>query len=109
MALARKKSRTVVVDGVTYRWRVRRRPTYSQGMGWSTLAYAVARAEEPGSTLLVRTGRAHPGQWLGGPGAVVLPGEVARAVRTGIAAGWRPERAGVPVRVELDSTPPDPG
>jgi hypothetical protein len=41
MALGRKGSRTIVVDGVAYRWRLRRRPTYSRAVrlglecGWT--------------------------------------------------------------------------
>ena len=35
MALVRKGSRQIVVDGTAYRWRLRGRPTYSQGLAWS--------------------------------------------------------------------------
>ncbi|XIE81532.1 hypothetical protein AB6O49_34030 [Streptomyces sp. SBR177] len=47
MALVRKGSRRITVDGVTYRWRLRGRPTYAQGMTWSPLTYAVDHAETP--------------------------------------------------------------
>ena len=32
MSLARKGARSITVDGVTYRWTLRRRPTYDHGM-----------------------------------------------------------------------------
>lgn len=34
MALVRKGARRIVVDGTAYRWRLRRRPTYCQGLAW---------------------------------------------------------------------------
>ncbi|MGW2601897.1 hypothetical protein [Streptomyces klenkii] len=96
MALPRKSSRRIVVDGVTYRWRVRRRPTYGQGMCWSPLTYAVEHAANPGTTLLVRTDRPHPGNWMGGPASPVLPSGVAAAIRAARAEGWTPEAPGSP-------------
>ena len=40
MAIGRKGSRRIVVDGTTYRWRLRRRPTYvaitsALAQGWN--------------------------------------------------------------------------
>jgi hypothetical protein len=35
MALGRKGARRIVVDGTAYRWRLRRRPTYLQGLAFS--------------------------------------------------------------------------
>ncbi|QLE70533.1 hypothetical protein FGW37_01960 [Streptomyces rectiverticillatus] len=96
MALPRKGSRRIVVDGVAYRWRVRRRVTYGQGMGWSLLAYAVEHAESPGTTLVVRTGRPHPGNWIRRPAPPVLPAHVSAAVRAARARGWTPEAPGPP-------------
>ncbi|MGK5733362.1 hypothetical protein [Streptomyces sp. URMC 124] len=96
MALPRKGSRRIVVDGVAYRWRVRRKVTYGQGMCWSPLAYAVEHAESPGTTLVVRTGRPHPGNWMGGHTSPVLPSDVSGAVRAARARGWAPETPGPP-------------
>jgi hypothetical protein len=91
VALPRKGSRHIVVDDITYRWMVRRRPTYDQGMCWSLLTYAVEHAEAPGATLIVRTDRPHPGNWMGKETFPVLPSHVADAIRTARAQGWRPE------------------
>ena len=57
MTLMKKGSRLIVVDDVTYRWRVRGKPTYCQGLGWSPLTYAVELAADPGTTLVVKTSR----------------------------------------------------
>ncbi|MEV5310112.1 MULTISPECIES: hypothetical protein [unclassified Streptomyces] len=45
MALGRKGLRRIVVDGMVYRWRLRRRPTYSQALCWSPCTYAVVRRQ----------------------------------------------------------------
>ncbi|SCK10016.1 hypothetical protein YUWDRAFT_00455 [Streptomyces sp. AmelKG-D3] len=44
MALIRKGSRQIVVDGTAYRWRLRGRPTYFQGLAWSPCTFAVEHA-----------------------------------------------------------------
>ncbi|MFP8963793.1 hypothetical protein ACLIYP_25060 [Streptomyces nanhaiensis] len=94
MAVPRKGSRRLNVEGVAYRWRVRGRPTYEQGLVMSPLTYAVELAEAPGSTLVVTTGRAHPGNWIGAPADPVLPSQVAAAVLAALARGWAPHRPG---------------
>jgi hypothetical protein len=55
MALAKRGPRRIVVDGVTYRWRLRGKPTYDQALCWSPCTYAVEHAGRPGSTLVVTT------------------------------------------------------
>jgi hypothetical protein len=60
MTLPRKGSRLITVDGTVYRWAVRPKPTYSQGLG-ATMTFAV----EP-----------------------VRPAEVAEAVRAALEAGF---------------------
>ncbi|MGW6292513.1 hypothetical protein [Streptomyces sp. NPDC055058] len=96
MALARKSSRRITVDEVTYRWRIRGRPTYDQGMCWWPLTYAVEHAETPGTTLVVTTNQPHPSNWVGMPANPVLPAEVADTIRVARAQGWRPEAPGFP-------------
>jgi len=77
MALVRKGSRRIDVDGVTYRWRVRRKPTYEQGLCRSPLTYAVERADIAGSALIVTTALLHPNNWFGQPSTSVRPADVA--------------------------------
>ncbi|MEU8545699.1 hypothetical protein AB0C81_01610 [Streptomyces roseoverticillatus] len=101
MALPKKGSRRIVVDGTAYRWRLRGRPTYDQGMGWSPMTYAVEHLENPGTTLLVDTGGPHTRNWMGAPSAPVLPSAVAEAVRTARTRGWEPAIPGAPFRLDL--------
>ncbi|MFJ6184806.1 hypothetical protein [Streptomyces sp. NPDC092295] len=62
MALNKKGSRRITVDGIEYRWRIRRKPSYMQGLCWTPLTYAVeaASGSQPGTTLIVTSGQAHP-------------------------------------------------
>lgn len=103
MALVQKGSRRIVVDGVTYRWRVRHKPTYCQGNGWTPLTFAVEDATTPGTTLVVQTDRPHPGNWFVLPTRPVLPADVTQAIRTALTRGWTPPTNGSPFRLESSS------
>ncbi|MET9119384.1 hypothetical protein ABZX38_35050 [Streptomyces longwoodensis] len=94
MALVRKGSRRIVVDGTAYRWRLRGRPTYDQGLVWSPCTFAVEHADTPGMTLVVTTDQPHPGNWIGRGAAPVLPSDVAVAVRLALRGGWTPTTVG---------------
>ncbi|MEU8636747.1 hypothetical protein AB0C38_31635 [Amycolatopsis sp. NPDC048633] len=87
MTLARKGSRLITVDGTDYRWTVRPKPTYTQGLG-STMTFAVELAERPGATLVVDTGRPRPDNWLHLATEPVRPAEVADGVRAALARGF---------------------
>ncbi|MFI1376940.1 hypothetical protein ACH4UY_33690 [Streptomyces longwoodensis] len=88
MALVRKGSRRIVVDGTAYRWRLRGRPTYFQGLAWSPCTFAVEHADTPGIKLVVTTDQPHPGNWIGREAEPVLPSRVAVAVRLALREGW---------------------
>ena len=87
MTPARKGSRLITVDGTDYRWSVRPKPTYSQGLG-ATMTFAVALADRPGATLVVDTGRPRPDNWLHMRTEPVRPAEVVDAVRAAVARGF---------------------
>ncbi|MEW2188656.1 hypothetical protein [Streptomyces microflavus] len=103
VALVKKGSRRIVVDGVTYRWRIRHKPTYCQANGWNPLTFAVEDATVPGTALVVRTDRTHPGNWFGLPTKPVLPADVVQAIRTALARGWTPYISGTPFHLEISS------
>jgi hypothetical protein len=100
MALGRVGARRIVVGDTSYRWRLRRRPTYSQALGWSSCTYAVEHADRPGTTLVVTTNKVHPGNWLGAPGGSVLPSDVATAIESALRKGWEPTRSGSPFQLD---------
>ncbi|MFF9034072.1 hypothetical protein ACF090_01190 [Streptomyces sp. NPDC014892] len=94
MALVRKGSRRIVVDGTDYRWLLRGRPTYFQGLAWSPCTFAVEHTDRPGMTLVVTTGQPHSSNWIGREAEPVLPSGVAAAVRLALRMGWSPTTPG---------------
>lgn len=99
MTLANKGSRRITVDGVVFRWSVRRRPTCCQANGWSPLTFVVEQMGQHGALLTVSLPCAHPGNWLRLPSQPVLPGMVATQIREAVAAGWRPLHPGPPFKL----------
>jgi hypothetical protein len=97
MVLVRKGSRRIVVDGTVYRWRLRGRPTYFQGLAWSPCTFAVEHADTRGQTLVVTTHQPHPSNWIGREAEPVLPTAVAAAVRLAPARGLDSDGSGVRV------------
>jgi hypothetical protein len=94
MTIPRKGSRRLTVDGVPYRWSVRPRPTYSQGIGQSPLSFAVVNDHAPGSTLVVTLDAMRPDNWLQEPSAVVTPNMVELAIRKALSEGWHAQQGG---------------
>src|SRR4051794_29729423 len=100
MAIPRKGSRLIEVDGTVYRWTVRHKATYSQGLG-APLTFAVEAADAPGQVLSVVTESPRPDNWMVAPGKPVTPQMVKRGVRLALAAGWEPSQDGGRFRLEL--------
>ncbi|MGW7446007.1 hypothetical protein [Kitasatospora sp. NPDC054795] len=102
MALAGKGARRIVVDGVTYRWRVRRQHWCCDYEG-TTLGYAVQDAARPGTTLVVDTGRPTARTPQAVPRQVVMPREVAAGIRCARSKGWTPTAHGSPFTLRLSA------
>jgi hypothetical protein len=94
VAMPSKGSRLITVDGRPYRWRVRKRPTYSQGIAQSPLSFAVEAAHGRGAVLVVTAPVAHPGNWMGDLSGAVTPAVVAVMVLQARSDGWRADQAG---------------
>ncbi|HEY1188031.1 MAG TPA: hypothetical protein VGE74_10260 [Gemmata sp.] len=95
MATRKTGSRLLVVDGVTYRWRIRKRATHSQAdYGCGTLHVAVELAEQPGTVLVLHTDRPHPADWNTRQVVPVRPADVVGWVREALTAGWVPSQPG---------------
>ncbi|GAA2818724.1 hypothetical protein ABT362_01765 [Nonomuraea rubra] len=106
MAMPKKGSRLIDVGGTGFRWRVRHKPTYCQGNGWSPLTFAVERAEEPGGVLVVSLPCARPDNWLGERTIAVRPVLVGACIRRAVERGWDPgSRAGFALTVAEDELP----
>ncbi|MFJ4969432.1 hypothetical protein [Streptomyces sp. NPDC088755] len=102
MALNKKGSRRTTVDGIEYRWRIRGKPSYMQGLCWTPMTYAVetASGSQPGTTLIVTSGQAHPSNWVGVETEPIRPAHVAASISrgTGSRLGSNPSRFSFPAR-----------
>jgi hypothetical protein len=103
MALGRRGARRIIVDGTAYRWRLRRRATYFQGLAWSPCTFAVEHADSPGTTLVVTTGQPHLSNWFERVGKPVLPSDVAQAIKSALREGWTPTAPGSPFHLDLSA------
>ncbi|MEV1145351.1 hypothetical protein [Micromonospora sp. NPDC049799] len=108
MALTKKGSRLITVDGVVYKWRVRGRPTYAQALGERPLAVAVEQADCKGSVLLVTMPQDHPSNWIGGRSVPVLPSQVAAVIRKALGEGWRPGQSATAFRTTATDASQEP-
>lgn len=93
MAIPKRGSRSIIVDGVTYRWRVRKKPTYSQcytvwNGGVGDITFSVEHAETPGSVLVVHLPQAHPSIHECSRGVPIAPSQVAQIITQALASGW---------------------
>jgi hypothetical protein len=77
-----------VVDGIAYRWLIRRKPTYHQATGDGPLTMAIQRDDGTGTVLMVATDRARPDNWMGADSAVITPKTVASVIRKAQRDGW---------------------
>ena len=89
MAIPKKGSRSIHVDGVDYRWLIRRKPAYAQ----SYLHIAIEAKNNPGATLLIQSERPHPEHWDTEEIIPVTPSDIEGWINSAIEAGWEP---GVP-------------
>jgi hypothetical protein len=110
MATRKTGSRRIVVDGVAYRWRIRKRGTYSQtGYGCGKVHLTVELAEQPGAILMLYTDRPHPADWGTKVVVPVRPSDVAGWVREALAAGWMPSQPGSQFAYSAVTSGRDPG
>jgi len=107
MAIPSTGSRNIMVDEFNYRWRVRRKATYSQSNAWTGLSFAAELTDGGGSTLHVTLSAPRPDNYLGTPSGVVTPGLVAKAIRGAMAAGWQPTKLGPIFEMELECSDGD--
>jgi hypothetical protein len=104
MAIPRKGSRQITVDGQRFRWSIRRKATHSQSDFQSaTLTFAVEAAEHKGRLLHVELARPRPDNWHSWYSKTdvvpVTPSEVAKFIRQALRAGWNPVEPGSPFEI----------
>jgi hypothetical protein len=102
VALARKRTRRIIVDGVVYRWKVRRKLSHAQEMGLSPLTLVVEQAEVSGALLVISLPKVD--DWTGWPYRIVRPATVASGVKLALARGWLSSRPGPAFTLTLDES-----
>ena len=95
MAIPRKGSRRIEVNGTAYLRRIRSKATYNQtDYGCGYLHVAVVAARNSGTTLVIVTGRPHPWDIPLRPAFPVTPADVREWIIQARALGWEPARPG---------------
>jgi acylphosphatase len=102
MTLTRRGSRLIVVDGISYRWLIRQKPTWNdihfeiQNMpNGVPLRVAIEQENAKGALLLITSSQ----PWLTkyqmvAKTGIVQPSDVERWIKKALAAGWTPEKPG---------------
>ncbi|MCR9172693.1 MAG: hypothetical protein NXI10_09390 [bacterium] len=95
MSLPKKGSRIIEIETGTYRWLIRKKPTYDQGLGWATMTVAIESVkEDEKSVLLVNTGIYHPDNWVKPNQTAVTPSVIRKMILAAINDGWEPGASG---------------
>jgi hypothetical protein len=95
MAIAKKGSRIICVDGVKYRWLIQRKPSDSQycyPQLHSGLDVAIECIDWPETTLVLWTDRQHPLHLISEK--PIVPADIANWIRQSLELGWKPELKG---------------
>jgi hypothetical protein len=100
MAISKKYSRRIVVDGIAYRWRVPPEVEYDQ-TGHDGLVIVNVWLEEGAGQTLRLLGSSHPMRNAAEPASVITPQRVAAGIRAALLAGWQPTGPNGTFRLEL--------
>ena len=90
MAIPKKGSRKIIVDGIEYRWRVRWKPTYSQSTCNSNLMAAVELYENPQNILSIEFPWIRYDAWIGVAEQPVTPSIIETCIKNALNQGWNP-------------------
>jgi hypothetical protein len=96
VAIRKTGCRRIVVNGITFLWRVPHRPARMAWDGSTGFLVAVQSEDRRGASLAIQFSRRHPKVALlwRSPVVSVVPSLVASAIRRALAAGWRPGEKG---------------
>lgn len=83
-----------MVEGIAYRWLVRPKPTYCQGLTWGSASFTAELESSGKSTLIVTLDMPRPDNWVGEQGFVITPSLVAQAIKKALECGWKPKSKG---------------
>lgn len=94
---------TVLVDGVTYEWELRREPQWSDADGWRGMTIALLQADTQREAVLEFPPPKRLLKGLQRGRLQINDAIVSRGVRAALAAGWEPTSRGKPVVFMVDA------
>ena len=104
MSIPKKGARTITVDEISYRWAIRKAPTYTQANNWSNMTVAIELMDNPGATLIVNLPIARPDAWINPSNVSITPSQVARYIREAHRQGWVPSKHGSTFHLQIMDT-----
>lgn len=99
MALPKKGTRKIEVDGVVYGWYIRRKPTYCEGAFETSMHVAIERYGSP-RTLYVNLRVSRPDNWLAPHQTALKPAMVRAIIQEALSNDWEPSKPGPPFQWE---------
>jgi len=94
MTMPHQGSRLIQVGDTVYRWRIRKKPTFTQATTCSPMKLAVQSCSDgAGSVLVVELSISRPDNWVDPHQTAVKPWMVQRIVTEALASGWDPMTA----------------
>ncbi|WP_445355572.1 hypothetical protein ACJJI5_03955 [Microbulbifer sp. EKSA008] len=94
MSIPKKGSRKIVVEGNSYRWIVRDRPTYTQAFQGGKMLAAIELDSQKGSTLSVEFKWLRPDVAITSYPNSVMPKLIGSCIKSAINEGWNPINPG---------------
>jgi len=105
MSLTKKGSRTITVENEAFLWQVRKKPTYSGGLGWSNLSVAVQLKETNYSVLVATCNGPRPDAYIKeSKEVIVTPKHVEDIIKKAIKSGWAHNNKGSSYEFEYNIT-----
>lgn len=94
MAIPKKGSRKITVDGTDYRWTIRRKPTCPKTLCEENVLAAVELYDKPRSVLSIKFPWVRYDNRFGIAEQPVTPKHIEQCIKRALAEGWQPEKTG---------------
>jgi len=105
MSLTKKGSRTIEVDGNSFLWQIRKKPSYSSAIGESPLSVAIQLKDTNNSVLVVACNGPRPDAWVKvSQEIVVTPKHVAEIIKHAVSQGWDFKNTGGAFELQYEIT-----
>ncbi|WP_380786025.1 hypothetical protein [Sphingomonas sp. R86521] len=103
MANIKSTTGTIVVDGITYDWRLQREPQLTDDEGWKGMAIALLEHDTKREALLEFPAPKRLLKGLPRGRLQIDDATLARGVRAALLAGWEPVSRGKPMIFTVDA------